>query len=123
MRSTSNAARMSQLSPGELCAGRELRGYRNQASRNQALLAAKCGAGAEPTKQIPFFIVRPVYRLRIPADPRLLFHFTDHAGEILISIDCSPGGIDLMRGCCRWHRHTHLVRFLENQSEVLIHEP
>src|SRR6266851_6235789 len=62
-------------------------------------------------------------RLRIPADPREMFHFADHAREILFTIDCRPGGIDLMRGCRRRHRDAQFGGFLENQSEVFLHEP
>src|SRR5260370_15379527 len=60
--------------------------------------------------------------IRIPADPRLILHFVDHAREILITIDRRPRRIDLMRACGHRHRRAKFGGFLENQSEIFVHE-
>ena len=106
---------MSQLSPCELCArfADSRGGYRNQAV--ETCIVDRQMWRPTPTRPPnTAFITRPVGRLRVPADPRHMFHFADHAREILFAIGRRPGGIDLMRGCRRWHRHTQFGRFFEN---------
>ena len=52
-----------------------------------------------------------------------MFHFVDHAREILVAIDRSSSGKDLMSRRSRRHRHAKFGGLVENQSEVFAHEP